>query len=82
MWWEQAIVLCRHPGLDTAIHFVCADLQKSLQAGTTSGLKQHASPHYVGPGEGSWIKDRPIHMGLRRGIDHPFNPVLTNEPFN
>ncbi len=78
----QAIVLGRHPGLDTAVHFVCADLEKSLQAGATSFLKQHASPYHIGPGKGPRIENRPIHVGLRRGIDHPFNPVLTEKPFD
>src|ERR1044071_8392954 len=76
---SQAIGFDRHPGLDAAVNFVRADLQKSLQAGTTSFFKQHAGPHHIGSCKGSRIENRPIDMSLRRSVDDPFNPMRTNE---
>ena len=79
---SQAIILCRHPSLDASIDFIRADLQKSLHPGATSLFKQYAGSHHIGLCKGSRVENRSIDVGLGRSIDHPLNPMFTNEAFN
>jgi hypothetical protein len=57
-------------------------LQKSLQSGAAGFFEQHAGSYHVRPCEGSRIEYRAIDVSFRGSIDHPFNPMLTDETFD
>ncbi len=72
----QSIAFRGTPLLDTAVHFIGADLQEPLHPCQSRLFQKNACPHHIGAGKSARIENRTIDVGLCGAVDDALNPVF------
>src|SRR6266571_834078 len=65
-----------------AVHFVCADLDESLDVHRPSHLEEHCGAHHIGFHEPVRFQNGAVYMRLGGKVDDRLNPMLPHDAVN